>query len=130
MWPIIQWWMHYHHNLPENMEMLRLEAFPKAKKTLYTEVEAAEIVPLFNRGPRKGRKNYAKATGRHVIQILDSDFPIVLATYEAVTGMCRECYGEKQRWIGWGVETGHRYEPCDRCKSTGIAPKDTVTSAT
>ena len=130
MWPIIQWWMHYHHKLPANLEMLRLEAFPKTNKTIYTEAEAAESIPLFASGPRKGRKNYAKATGRHVIQILDSDLPMVIATYEAVTGKCRECYGEGKRWIGWNRDSGSRHEPCKRCMSTGIAPSDTATCST
>lgn len=128
-WDVASWWMHYKLGMPKDLEMLRMECFPKSSKAIYLEYEGAETVPVFASGPRKGQKNYKKATGKHVAQILVSDVDMIVATFEGVTGKCHYCNGTCKELASVSRE-GAQWRTCSKCGGTGKPAKETLTCAT
>lgn len=128
-WKLASWWMSYKLGMPADLVLLRFDTLPHDGEAIYFEFEGAECVPLFKSGPRKGRKNYRAAQGRHVARILVTDVDAIRHEYEHATGKCVRCFGSGSEWCGWSASGGNRERPCGRCCASGVAPKDTQTCA-
>lgn len=74
-----------------------------------------------SRGPRKGQPKWERPGDRVVVT--DAEERAERARYEAETGICSDCQGEKETWAGWSAEHGNRYRACRRCGATGQAPE-------
>jgi hypothetical protein len=87
----------------------------------YLLVSGAVCTAKIERGKRKGQTNWRlrdKATeATHVIR--RSELEAFQHEWQALTGLCFECYGTGQEWDGWSAAAGNRYAPCHHCKATG-----------
>lgn len=99
-----QWWWH------------QLDCAPESVPDGYVKVKGA-VAPLKRDGFRSWRKRDKTTERIHFIRIADVE------RWESERaeslGICVECWGTKEVWIGWGKYTGHRYKTCPKCKGTG-----------
>ncbi len=91
-------------------------SFAKSLSNDIMQIEFAQRRPLKS-GPRKGQE-VAKPPF-HKTYITTAEGEKEQARYEAETGNCGECMGEKQNVIAWHRDRGNTYEPCKRCSGTG-----------
>lgn len=78
------------------------------------------IPRLLTRGPRKGRKTW---DGKGTTEVVTSvEMELEFKRYEADTGKCGDCLGERRVYAGWHHIEGTRYRPCKRCGESGKAP--------
>lgn len=71
----------------------------------------------YTRGPRKGRPKYDGPARR--VTVNHAELKAERARYEAETGLCWDCRGEKRVVNGWTRVEGTTYVPCRECDSTG-----------
>lgn len=126
---VVKWWASYSLKISSKLEMLRMQSLPLDGPAIYQEYELAENVPLITRGPRKGKKNYEAATGRHVVRITVQEIPQVIATYEGVTGKCHRCNGTGQMWVKWNHVDGNTFSTCKACDGTGKPKPETIAAS-
>lgn len=76
---------------------------------------------LLKSGPRKGQRTWRDVDLARCI-VTDSEITADKATYEAQTGICHECLGEKVTLVSWSSTAGRKTRECRRCKGSGSAP--------
>lgn len=76
-------------------------------------------VRTLTRGPRKGQKTADRNISKTVL-VSDEDIQSEYQRYEAETGNCGECFGDKQVLFAAGV-SGNKYRECRVCSGTGKA---------
>jgi hypothetical protein len=98
----------------------------------FMEIKGGVYPHVMLSGKRKGQTNYRKPEPgtETVVALTPSQLDAWLLKWEAETGYCHECSGTGLRWSGWNHERGNRYEPCKRCKATGIDPNRCATEHT
>lgn len=72
-------------------------------------------------GPRKGRNTFKDCELAKVV-VTDAEVKAEKAAYEASTGLCCECRGEKVTTARWSTTEGRETRECRRCKGSGTAP--------
>lgn len=104
-------------NAPEGWKIGRWEVIGDTRDVL-----VHGCVPgVFQRGPRKGQPKFNGITMQACV-VTDAEERAEHARYEAETGLCGDCGGERQVWAGWHHIEGTRYRPCRRCAASGRAP--------
>lgn len=78
------------------------------------------VPTLVTRGPTKGRRRWNTKESQTVV-VSDEDIEREHARYEAETGKCGDCFGEKKQVVGAGT-SGTTYRKCKRCNGSGTAP--------
>lgn len=77
---------------------------------------------ILKSGPRKGRGTWAGITLDRCV-VTQSEIAAEQRAYEASTGTCHRCLGEKQTIHGVSSTNGTTYRVCSRCMGTGLAPQ-------
>jgi hypothetical protein len=79
---------------------------------------------VYSRGAHKGRPRFSRPKSNTLLQVIvtDTELEIEARNYESNAGFCWNCKGSGKNFSGWDRDTGTRYVPCARCKSTGSAP--------
>lgn len=72
-------------------------------------------------GPRKGCNTFRGCELTRVI-VTDAEVKAEKAAYEAATGLCCECLGEKVTFASWSAAEGRKTRECRRCNGSGNAP--------
>lgn len=85
-----------------------------------TKVEGG-IPKTITRGKRKGKPSW-RGIALETCIVTDAEVKVEQAAYEATTGNCWECGGEKQVVKSWHHIDGVTYTPCRRCGGTGVKP--------
>lgn len=70
-------------------------------------------------GKNKGKRTWDKPYRKVVVT--DGEVRAEFERYEKETGLCGQCYGEKQECVGWSAKDGNKMITCRRCKGTGFA---------
>lgn len=60
-----------------------------------------------------GKKRWHKGTQK--VFVTDAEAEEEYRRYEAETGKCGECMGERKVYWGWSVAEGARFKPCPKC---------------
>lgn len=121
----------YLHSINDAMNIAELKAGIDGWKAYHwTAATGGSLIEgcvpdgVYLRGPRKGLPRFSrpKEGTKKMVVITELEMDLAAREYEAATGSCYECKGTQKVICGWNRETGHRYEPCARCESTGKAP--------
>ena len=78
----------------------------------------ALVTGVVSKGPRKGRKKYAKES-RSVV-VTTAEEIVEYHKFEAETGRCGECRGKCQVFASWHHMEGTKYRPCHKCQGSGV----------
>jgi hypothetical protein len=78
----------------------------------------AVVTGVVSKGPRKGRKKYAKES-RSVV-VTTAEEVIEYHKFEAETGRCGDCRGEGHVFASWSVGEGVKHRACHKCKGSGV----------
>jgi hypothetical protein len=115
------------YGMPERWRWFRSEVKNHDKPSAFIMLTGAICDAKIKRGKYKGNDDWKKRdkTSEAEIPIKFGDIKEVQAEWEAETGKCSNCRGSGKSWIGWGKDTGNRFEPCRPCSATGRVAKNT-----
>ncbi len=104
------------HNLPENWQIFSFKVLDDKVEEL-----TGAVAPLYIKGPKKGRVNWAKKdrTTEKTFYVILSEFRAWAMQWEEKTGTCVECMGRGEVATGWSKDDGTKHKECPRCKGTG-----------
>lgn len=105
--------------IPEGWAIYSWERKNFGKPTEYIEFKGAICTEIFKRGPRKGRKNWAKRTHEMSLPMTHAELEAACEQWSKATGLCYHCVGNGTAWAGWNAAAGNIYKPCKRCDATG-----------
>lgn len=111
------------YGMPAQWRWFRSEVKNHDKPSAFIMLTGAICDAKIVRGRYKGHDDWKKRdkTTEAEIAIKFSEIDEVKAEWQARTGKCSNCKGTGKSWIGWGKDTGHRYESCKPCSGTGAA---------
>ena len=107
--------------IPEGWEVHSWERKNFDTTNEYVEFKGAICAGTFTRGPRKGKKNWAKRTHAMTLPMQHSELEAAREKWSRDTGFCHHCAGNGTAWAGWSATKGSRYKPCQHCNATGKA---------
>lgn len=110
-----------HFGLPADFCFFRWAWMPPgAKEPFYMEMEGCVPDARFRSGPRKGRLNVSKCSGRQTVYLSVEKRDAWLMAWSQETGNCLGCYGNGDTITGCSSE-GTTYRTCKTCGGTGKA---------
>lgn len=83
------------------------------------------IPRLLTRGPRKGKKTWARSASSKVV-VTRVEVDAEEARYVAETGNCGKCYGIGRVMVGWSATEGEKYSACKACDGKGAKCSSTA----
>lgn len=109
--------------LPEGWEIYQWETINIDTPNEAIKVDGTVMRALFVRGPRKGRKNFARRERDKDMSfiITRAEIQQAKAKWETETGFCGECYGNGDVAWSWHHQEGTKFKTCKKCSGTGKA---------
>lgn len=62
------------HCLPDDFKFFRWVCMPLDGPTIYYEIEGGVVNSVYRSGPRKGRPNYSRSTGRQTFRMTVEEY--------------------------------------------------------
>lgn len=108
-------------DLPVGWEIYQWEVMNFETSAEYIAYSGAVVTKTFTKGPRKGRKNWAKENRSHdmTIPLTRGEIRGFIDRWSRETGICSNCHGSGTEVYGWSSTGGEMLRHCKACDGTG-----------
>lgn len=106
------------HGLPSDFHFFRYEMMPKYGPPIYCELEGG-VCGMVTRGPRKGKPNYSKATGKRLFAVTIQQAAQWEQEWVQETGGCPHCVAKGRTFKQWSKAHGTEWQECHQCHGSG-----------
>ena len=103
--------------IPEGWEIYAWEVMNMDTPAEYIQHSGAVVTKTYTRGPKKGRKNWAKENRQSEMHLplTRKELSAFLEKWSAETGLCHHCHGNGTSWYKWSAAEGTEYKTCRHC---------------